>query len=83
MKVIKCLIVDDEPPAIRLIEKYLSRVPFLELVSTNHNGAFANRRRIDLVFMDIQMPDLTGLQLSKLVKGKTKLFSLLLIRSLP
>jgi CheY-like chemotaxis protein len=34
MKVIKCLIVDDEPPAIRLIEKYLSRVPFLELVSS-------------------------------------------------
>jgi hypothetical protein len=45
MKVIKCLIVDDEPPAIRLIEKYLSRVPFLELVNYKCTyGAFANRR---------------------------------------
>lgn len=77
MKVIKCLIVDDEPPAIRLIEKYLSRVPFLELVSSTTNALTAlsviEDGGIDLVFMDIQMPDLTGLQLSKLVKGKTKI----------
>lgn len=77
MKVIKCLIVDDEPPAIRLIEKYLSRVPFLELVSSTTNALTAlsviEAGGIDLVFMDIQMPDLTGLQLSKLVKGKTKI----------
>lgn len=77
MKVIKCLIVDDEPPAIRLIEKYLSRVPFLELISSTTNALTAlsliEEGGIDLVFMDIQMPDLTGLQLSKLVKGKTKI----------
>lgn len=77
MKVIKCLIVDDEPPAIRLIEKYLSRVPFLELMSSTTNALTAlsliEEGGIDLVFMDIQMPDLTGLQLSKLVKGKTKI----------
>jgi DNA-binding LytR/AlgR family response regulator len=77
MKVIKCLIVDDEPPAIRLIEKYLSRVPFLELVSSTTSALTAlsliEEGGIDLVFMDIQMPDLTGLQLSKLVKGKTKI----------
>jgi CheY-like chemotaxis protein len=41
MKVIKCLIVDDEPPAIRLIEKYLSRVPFLELVSSTTSALTA------------------------------------------
>jgi DNA-binding LytR/AlgR family response regulator len=77
MKVLKCLIVDDEPPAIRLIEKYLSRVPFLELVSSTTNALTAlsviEEGGIDLVFMDIQMPDLTGLQLSKLVKGKTNI----------
>lgn len=77
MKVLKCLIVDDEPPAIRLIEKYLSRVPFLELISSTTNALTAlsliEEGGIDLVFMDIQMPDLTGLQLSKLVKGKTKI----------
>jgi CheY-like chemotaxis protein len=76
MKVIKCLIVDDEPPAIRLIEKYLSRVPFLELVSSTTSAltALIEEGGIDLVFMDIQMPDLTGLQLSKLVKGKQNYF---------
>jgi DNA-binding LytR/AlgR family response regulator len=77
MKVIKCLIVDDEPPAIRLMEKYLIRVPFLELVSSTTSALTAlsviEEGGIDLVFMDIQMPDLTGLQLSKLVKGKTKI----------
>jgi response regulator of citrate/malate metabolism len=34
MKILKCLIVDDEPPAIRLLEKYVSKVPFLELIGT-------------------------------------------------
>lgn len=75
MDVVKCLIVDDEPPAIRLIEKYVSRVPFLELVSTTTSALTAlsviEAGGIDLVFMDIQMPDITGLQLSKIVKGKT------------
>jgi two-component SAPR family response regulator len=63
----------------------LSRVPFLELVSTTSALtalSLIEEGGVDLVFMDIQI-DLTGLQLSKLVKGKTKLFSLLLIRSLP
>ena len=77
MKVLKCLIVDDEPPAIRLLEKYVSKVPFLELVFTTTSSLEALSKieegSIDLVFMDIQMPDLTGLQLSKIVKGKTNI----------
>jgi len=77
MKVLKCLIVDDEPPAIRLLEKYVSKVPFLELIATTTRSLEALSKieegNIDLVFMDVQMPDLTGLQLSKIVKGKTNI----------
>jgi DNA-binding LytR/AlgR family response regulator len=77
MKVLKCLIVDDEPPAIRLLEKYVSKVPFLELIATTTSSLEALSKieegSIDLVFMDFQMPDLTGLQLSKIVKGKTNI----------
>jgi two-component SAPR family response regulator len=56
----------------------------LELVNSSALTALSLiEEEVSIVFMDIQMPDLTGLQLSKLVKGKQKLFSLLLIRSLP
>lgn len=77
MKTLNCLIVDDEPPAIRLLEKYVSKVPFLNLMATTTSSIEAlskiEQRNIDVVFMDIQMPDLTGLQLSKIVKGKTNI----------
>jgi DNA-binding LytR/AlgR family response regulator len=76
-KKIKCLIVDDEPPAIRLLEKYVAKVAFLELVTTTTNSLEAlqiiENQNIDLVFLDIQMPNLTGIQLSKIVKGKVKI----------
>ncbi|WP_452225007.1 LytR/AlgR family response regulator transcription factor [Lacinutrix chionoecetis] len=76
-KIIKCLIVDDEPPAIRLLEKYVAKVPFLELASATTSSLEAlsiiEKGDINLLFLDIQMPDLTGIQLSKIVKGKTKI----------
>ena len=72
----KCLIIDDEPPAIRLLEKYVSKVPFLKLVIATTSSLEAlsliDKGDIDLVFLDIQMPDLTGIQLSKIIKEKTK-----------
>lgn len=77
MNKIKCLIVDDEPPAIRLLEKYIEKVSFLELrhATTRALEALTSIEGggIDLVFLDIQMPELTGIQLSKIVKGKTKI----------
>jgi len=76
-KHLKCIIVDDEPPAIRLLEKYVAKVAFLELVATTTNSLEAlqiiEEQHIDLVFLDIQMPNLTGIQLSKIVKGKVKI----------
>lgn len=76
MKTIRCLIVDDEPPAIRLLEKYVAKVNFLELIGSTTKSlealALIEKENIDVVFLDIQMPDLTGIQLSKIIKGKTK-----------
>ncbi|MCK8522471.1 LytTR family DNA-binding domain-containing protein [Aquimarina sp. D1M17] len=71
-KLIRCVIVDDEPPAIRLLKKYIEKVSFLELVATITNPLEAlqilEKEDIDLVFLDIQMPNLTGIQLSKIIK---------------
>jgi len=77
LKSLKCIIVDDEPPAIRLLEKYVAKTSFLELVATTTNSLEAlqliENNDVDLLFLDIQMPNLTGIQLSKIVKGKVKI----------
>lgn len=74
MKMQRCLIVDDETPAIRLLESYVKKVPFLELVKSTTNPIEAiqiiEQENLDIVFLDIQMPTITGIQLSKIVKDK-------------
>ena len=61
---IRCLIIDDEPLAIRLVSSYCARVPQLEVVATCNSGIEAfpilNRQRIDLLFLDIKMPQMLG-----------------------
>ncbi|MEO4006446.1 LytTR family DNA-binding domain-containing protein [Flavobacterium sp. CAU 1735] len=73
---ITCIIVDDEPPAIRLLQKYVEQLPGLECIGTATRAVEAlhliEQQLPDIVFLDIQMPDLTGLQLSALIKGKVK-----------
>ena len=75
MQVFKCLVIDDEPPAIRLLKSYIEKVPFLECTATTTRPlealAIIDRDTIDLVFLDIQMPELTGIQLSKLINIST------------
>jgi len=66
---LKCLIVDDEPLAIKLMQRHVEQMPGLELVSSFQNPleayAFLKNETIDLVFLDIQMPVLTGLDFVK------------------
>ena len=63
-KKIACLAVDDEPPALTVIEKYISSVPVLELKASVNNAVDAlsilQHNKIDLIFLDIQMPQLLG-----------------------
>jgi len=66
-----CIIVDDEPPAIRVIEKFISQLKGLELIASSSIALegleLIQQNQPDIVFLDIQMPNLTGIQLSKLI----------------
>lgn len=74
MDKLKCLLVDDEAPALRLLESYITKVPFLSLIKATTNPlealALIEKEDLDLIFLDIQMPTITGIQLSKIVKDK-------------
>lgn len=76
MSKIKCIIVDDEPLAISLLESYVQKVPFLELVFSTENPIealeFIQNNESDLVFLDIQMPELTGINFMKILGDKQK-----------
>ncbi|GLB48302.1 LytR/AlgR family response regulator transcription factor [Neptunitalea lumnitzerae] len=70
-----CIIIDDEPPAIRILQKYVAQLPAIECIATTTKAIEAlqliTTHEPDVVFLDIQMPDLTGIQLSTLIKDKT------------
>jgi len=73
---IKCIIVDDEPMALNLLESYVQKTPFLDLVKKCSNGFEAleaiNGGNVQLAFLDIQMPELSGLELSKTLPKATR-----------
>ena len=69
---LKCAVVDDEPLALDLISSYVNKTPFLELTGKFNNALdiLNNNENYDLIFLDIQMPDINGLELGKLLNNK-------------
>ena len=74
---LKCAIVDDEPLALDLLESYVNKTPFLELAGKYSSAVQAmnnlSGKDIDLLFLDIQMPELNGLEFSKMVDMHTRI----------
>ena len=66
---IRCVIVDDEPLALDVLEAYIDKIEDLELLARVDNAIEAfnllNKEQVDLLFLDIQMPKLTGIDLLK------------------
>jgi DNA-binding LytR/AlgR family response regulator len=73
---IKCIIVDDEPLAIEIVESYVSKIEQLQLMGTFRNAiqafAFLQQHQVDLIFLDIQMPKLSGIDFLKTLKNPPK-----------
>jgi DNA-binding LytR/AlgR family response regulator len=71
-----CIIVDDYPEAIEVIEEHLKKIPQLVLVKTFENSiealTFLEKNNIDIVFLDIQMPHLSGIELIESLKNRNK-----------
>ena len=74
---IKCLIVDDEPLARDVIRRYVEKVPILHLVGECGNAIDAlmllQNQAVDLIFLDIQMPQLTGTEFAKALRNAPKI----------
>lgn len=73
---IRCLIIDDEPLARKGLENYINEVDYLELVDSFSNPVQSletlDSEKIDLVFLDIQMPKITGLEFLKSINHPAK-----------
>jgi DNA-binding LytR/AlgR family response regulator len=76
MDTISCIVIDDEPLALQLMESYVKKTPFLELKgsfpSASSAFAFLGENPVNLLFCDIQMPNLSGMELSKMLPEDTK-----------
>lgn len=73
---LRCMVIDDEPLAVELMESYVRKTPFLELSGSFESGtaAFAALREhpVELLFCDIQMPGLNGMELSRMLPEATR-----------
>ena len=74
---LNCAIVDDEPLALNLLESYVNKTPFLHLAGKYSSAVQAMKelpgKQVDLLFLDIQMPELNGLEFSKMVDQRTRI----------
>lgn len=71
---VRCIAVDDEPLALDIIADYVGKIPELTLVASTTNAIEAltmvQNGEVDLAFLDVQMPELTGIQFLKIINGK-------------
>ena len=76
MKKLRCIVVDDEPLAVKMLEGFIARTPFLELSASFNDPVLAlgeiRSLAPEIVFLDIQMPDLDGLELSRMLPQETR-----------
>ena len=75
--ILTCAIVDDEPLALGLLKTYANKTPFLELKGEYTSAVMASKglqdNPVDLLFLDIQMPELNGLEFSHIVSPETRI----------
>ncbi|MBF4487475.1 LytTR family DNA-binding domain-containing protein [Flavobacterium sp. CSZ] len=73
---IKCVLIDDEPLAIKVLQNYFTNFTDFEVIGTFNNSLealdFINSTTVDTVFLDINMPMMTGFELISLIENKTK-----------
>lgn len=76
MEKIKAVVIDDEPLALRVIQNHAEKIPFLELIYSTTKALealmYIQENSVDLIFLDVQMPELTGLQFMKVLNGKSR-----------
>ncbi len=70
----KCVIIEDQPPAQRILQKYISEVGYLELKAVFSNGidalSYLNSNPVDLLFLDIHLPKISGIDFLKTLENK-------------
>lgn len=75
--IIKCIVVDDEPLARDILRRYIEKIPSLQLVSEFANAIdaslFLREQTVDLIFLDIQMPQLTGTEFVRTLRNSPKI----------
>lgn len=73
---LNCIIVDDEQPSINVITSYIKKTPYLNLVTTTTDALegidIVMSQPIDLIFLDVYMPNITGIEFIKAINGKSK-----------
>lgn len=72
--ILQAIAIDDEPAALKVIEAHAAKIPFIELKESftrpTEGLAYLQQNEVDLVFLDIEMPDLKGTELAELLNGK-------------
>ena len=75
-RMLRCIVVDDEPLAVKMLEGFVERTPFLELAGSFNDPVLAlseiRAQAPEIVFLDIQMPDLDGMELSRMLPPETR-----------